>query len=40
MIIDAAHNIVYRLEDVLNENNKIVERYKMKLIEPHKIWGR
>ena len=33
MIIEAAHNTIGHLEDLLNEKNKILEIYKMELIE-------
>ena len=33
MIIEAAHNTIGRIEDLINENNKIVDSCKIKLIE-------
>ena len=39
MIREAAQNTIGHLKDLLNENNKIVERYKRKLIESQKDIG-
>ena len=40
MIIEAAHNTIGYIEDILNENNKIVERQNWYLIEYQQNMGR
>ena len=39
MIIEAAQNTIGHLKDLINEKNKIVERYKRKLIESQQNIG-
>ena len=40
MIIEAAHNTIGYIEDILNEKNKIVERKNWNLIESQQNMGR
>ena len=40
MITEAAQNIIDYIKDILNERNKIVERYKRNVIESEENMGK